>query len=131
MRDYWRGIAATVVLVIVGIMSTSIMSTRPSFELAYTYEELTCPSMLQAPDGGRYDIYWYGQEATGVTNEQLSRYLDKSGLASRTEDDLATTYQRVDTNLALVCSDLKANQQGRRVATLGVGSRDVVRRWIG
>lgn len=122
VRDQWRGIAATVILVIVGVMSISIVSTRPSFELAYTGDVLTCPSMLSAPDGGSHNIYWYGQGVTGLTNEQLDQYVDKSGLASRTEDDLGATYQRADINLALVCSDLKASQQGRLVATLGIGT---------
>lgn len=122
VRDHWRGIAATAILVIVGVMAISIMSTRPSFKVAYTYDKLTCPAMLSAPDGGRYNVYWYGQEATGITNEQLDQYVAKSGLESFTDDALGRVYQRVDTNLALVCSDLKANQQGRLVATLGVGT---------
>ena len=66
-------------------------------------------------------MYWYGETATGLTNEQLDQYIAKSGLGNYTDDALGRVYQRVDTNLALICSDLKASQQGRLVATLGVG----------
>jgi hypothetical protein len=121
-RYYWRAIAATVILVVAGSMAISIMVTRPSFKVAYTGDELKCPSMLSAPNGGDYDMYWYGQEATRLTNEQLDLYVKKSGLGSYTDDALGRVYQRVDMNLALICSDLKASQQGRLVATLGVGT---------
>lgn len=55
-RDHWRAIAATVILVVVGAMAISIMVTRPSFKVAYTGDELKCPSMLSAPKGGDYNM---------------------------------------------------------------------------
>ena len=40
LRYYWRAIAATMILVVVGIMAISIMVTQPSFKVAYTGDEM-------------------------------------------------------------------------------------------
>ena len=121
-RYYWRAIAATVILVVVGVMAISIMVTRPSFRAGNGNEALSCPSMLSPTTGDMYSPYSYGQQVSGMSAAQLDEYFAGSGLDNYTGDALDHAYQRVNMNLALTCSDLKASQQGRLVATLGVGT---------
>lgn len=121
-RYYWRTIAATVILVIVGIMAISIMVTRPTFRVGNDTEALSCPSMVSSFSGDLYSPYAYGQQVSGITTAQYDEYFATSGLDNYTGDALSRAYVRFDVGLALICSDLKASQQGRLVATLGVGT---------
>lgn len=121
---YWRGIAAVLVLVITGSMAISTMTAPVKFTVSYTRQpevELSCSSLLTAPGGAYIDVYWYGQEATDITGEQVDRYVEESGLTDRADSDPGSTYQRLDANLAQACSDQKSSQGWRLVATLGMG----------